>query len=85
MMALSTFFLGLTIEAKTKADKWLQVLMVVHGIFFFPCFILPMTGMFRSMADGENSLGGVIALEFWCAYFTPIGILSFIHFRRSNL
>lgn len=85
MMALSTFFLGLTIEAKTKADKWLQVLMLVHGIFFFSCFILPMTGMFRSMADGENSLGGVIALEFWCAYFTPIGILSFIHFRRSNL
>lgn len=34
MMALSTFFVGLTIEAKTKTDKWLKYLMMIHGIFF---------------------------------------------------
>lgn len=85
MMALSTFFVGLTISPKTKGDKWLKRLMLVHGLFFFSCFIMPMTGMFRPAADGGSSLGGVIALECWCAYFAPIGILSFIHFRRSNL
>lgn len=84
MMALSTFFVGLTIDPKTKADKWLKYLMLVHGVFFFPCFIMPMTGIFRSMSDGQTNMGGVIALEFWCAYFTPIGILSMIHFRKSN-
>ncbi|MCM1145416.1 MAG: hypothetical protein NC318_01785 [Blautia sp.] len=84
MLALSTFFIGLTIDTKTKADKWLKYLMLVHGVFFFSCFILPMTGIFNAMSDGETNMGGVIALEFWCVYFTPIGILSLIHFRKSN-
>lgn len=38
IMALSTFFVGLTIHTKTKVDKWLKYLMLVHGIFFFPAF-----------------------------------------------
>lgn len=84
MMALSTFFLGLTIDPRNRADKWLKALMLVHGAFFFPCFLLPMTGMFGSMSGGEDSLGGVIALEFWCAYFVPIGILSAAHFRKGG-
>lgn len=85
MMALSTFFAGLTINAKTKSDKWLKALMMIHGIFFFGCFLMPMTGVFSSMSDGETSMGGVIALEFWCAYFLPIGILSFLHFKKENI
>lgn len=84
MLALSTFFVGLTIDAKTKTDKWLKYLMMVHGIFFFGCFIMPMTGVFSSMSSGETSVEGVIALEFWCAYFVPIGILSMIHFRKGK-
>ncbi len=85
MMALSTFFVGLTIDAKTKADKWLKYLMMVHGIFFLGCFIMPMTGVFSSMSNGETNIGGVIALEFWCFYFTPIGILSILHFNKKNI
>ncbi len=84
MMALSTFFVGLTIDAKTKPDQWLKYLMMIHGAFFFGCFIMPMTGVFRSMSNGETNIGGVIALEFWCAYFTPIGILSMLHFRKKE-
>lgn len=84
IMALSTFFVGLTIDVKNKSDKWLKNLMLVHGVFFFPCFIMPMTGIFRSMANGENNIGGMIALEFWCAYFIPIGVLSWVHFRKGN-
>lgn len=84
MMALSTFFTGLAINAKTKADQWLKTLMLVHGVFFFPCFLMPMTGIFSSMADGEESMGGVIALEFWCAYFLPVAVLSWLHFRKSD-
>lgn len=85
MMALSTFFIGLTIDTKTKADKWLKYMMLIHGVFFFSCFIMPMTGIFSSISSGESNIGGVIALEFWCAYFFPIGILSLIHFRKSNI
>lgn len=84
MMALSTFFVGLTIDVKSQTDKWLKYLMMIHGIFFFGCFIMPMTGVFSSMSNGETNIGGVIALEFWCAYFTPVGILSIIHFKKRN-
>lgn len=77
MMALSTFFIGLGISPKNRADRWLKGLMTVHGVFFLSCFILPMTGLLGGSSDG---IGGVVALELWCAYFLPIGVLSFLHF-----
>lgn len=84
MMALSTFFIGLTIKAKSKADKWLKYLMMIHGVFFISCFIMPMTGVFSEMSDGGTSVGGVVALVFWCVYFLPIGILSLLHFKADK-
>ena len=80
MMALSTFFIGLSFRAKSKEEKWLKYLMMIHGIFFIGCFIMPMTGMIKGMANGETSHGGVIALVCWCAYFLPIGVLAYRHF-----
>ena len=80
MMALSTFFMGLSMKAENKPDRWLKRLMIIHGIFFPGCFIMPMTGMFTSMADGKAGNSGSIALLFWCIYFIPIGILAFRHF-----
>lgn len=84
MMALSTFFLGLTIRGHDRADRWLKCLMILHGVFFFGCVIMPITGAFSSMADGGTSVGGIIALECWCAYFLPVGILAFSHFRSGR-
>lgn len=84
MMALSTFFIGLSIIPNSKADKWLKFLMIVHGIFFIGCFIMPMTGVFSGMASGESGKGGTIVLLGWCAYFLPIGVLAYIHFQREK-
>ena len=84
MMALSTFFLGLSMQPESKADRWLKALMMIHGAFFIGCFLLPMTGAFSGMADGETSGGGVIALLFWCAYFLPVGALGIRHFRKAE-
>ena len=84
MMALSTFFIGLSIRADSKADKWMKALMMIHGVFFIGCFLMPMTGVFIGMSDGETSSGGVIALVLWCAYFLPIGILAFRHFGNGS-
>jgi hypothetical protein len=81
MMALSTFFLGLSMRGENRADRWLKRLLILHGVFFISCFILPMTGMFSGMADGEDSNGGMIALVAWCAYFLPVGLLAWWHFR----
>ena len=82
MMALSTFFIGLSIRPSSKTDKWLKYLMIIHGIFFIGCFIMPMTGVFTNMQNEENGKGGTIALLCWCVYFLPIGILSYIHFQK---
>ena len=83
MMALSTFFIGLSISPSSRADKWLKYLMMVHGVFFISCLILPMTGMFAGMADGGAGNGGTTALLGWCAYFLPIGVLSYQHFQKA--
>jgi len=85
MMALSTFFIGLSIRAENKPDLWLKRLMLVHGVFFLSCFFVPLTGMFTGMADGrKGSGGGDIALLFWCVYFLPIGVLAYRHFGRET-
>ena len=85
MMALSTFFIGLSIRAENKPDRWLKWLMIIHGIFFLSCFFMPMTGMFTHMAEGNSGHGGGIALLFWCIYFIPIGILAYVHFRNAGV
>lgn len=82
-MALSTFFAGLTVCVKSKADKWLKGLLLVHGVFFITCFILPMLGLFTPNMTGAEWIG-IAVLEFWCVYFVPIGILSLIHFSKCE-
>ena len=84
MMALSTFFIGLSVKPRDKADQWMKALLMIHGVFFVGCFILPMTGVFAGMAGGETSSGGVIALVCWCAYFLPVGALAFRHFGKAE-
>ena len=84
MMALSTFFTGLSMKAETGKDRWLKRLMIIHGIFFLSCFFMPMTGMFMNMADGNGGSGGGIALLFWCIYFIPVGVLATLHFSRKS-
>ena len=84
IMALSTFFIGLSIRAENRLDKWLKALMMIHGIFFVSCFFLPMTGMFTNMADRDNGNGGTIALLGWCVFFFPVGILSYLHFGKRR-
>ena len=84
MMALSTFFIGLSVKADSQSDQWLKRLMMIHGIFFISCFIMPMTGVFTSMSSGETGNGGTIALLFWCAYFLPIGVLAYQHFGKEK-
>ncbi len=84
IMALATFFVGLTIDADSKAGKWLKGLLMVHGIFFLSSFILPMLGLFSSDMEGADWIG-IAVLEFWCVYFIPIGVLAFFHFKRRRV
>lgn len=81
LMALATFFAGLTICPKNKADKWLRALLLIHGVFFISCLLLPMLGVFR--VDSPAWIG-VAVLEVWCAYFCPVAILSFLHFWHKE-
>lgn len=81
VMSLATFFAGLTVKPQTKIDKWLKLLLMVHGVFFISCLIVPMLGVFR--ADSPTWIG-VAVLEFWCLYFCPVSILSFLHFSNCR-
>lgn len=83
LLALSTFFTGLSLKPQTGEGKWLKALMMLHGIFFPVCFILPMTGLFTGMGEGETGSAGVAALLVWCAWFLPVGILAYRHFGRG--
>jgi putative Mn2+ efflux pump MntP len=67
-----------------KSDKWLKALLMVNGVFFVTCFAMPLLGLFTEDMKGANWIGTAV-LEFWCMYFIPVGILSFIHFKRKPL
>lgn len=81
LMALATFFAGLTICPKKKADKWVRALLLIHGAFFISCLLLPILGIFQ--VDSPAWIG-VAVLEFWCAYFCPVTILSFLYFQSKE-
>ena len=81
LMAMATVFLGLTIEAKSKADLWLKWLLLIHGIFSISCFVIPLLGLFSADMGGADWIGTLV-LEFWCLYFIPIGVLSAVHFKK---
>lgn len=79
LLAISTFFVGLTLQPKNKTDKALKLLLMLHGVFcvcmFAPILPLPAT---------NQGNGGTIALICWCLFFLPICILSILHFQKSN-
>lgn len=81
VMSLAALFAGLTIQSQTKMDKGLKYLLMVHGVFFISCLIIPMLGVFK--ADSPTWIG-IAVLEFWCLYFCPISILSFLHFSNHK-
>lgn len=85
-MALATFFVALTIKTRTRGDKWLKGLMMVHGLFAFG-ILMPILGVFSpDMAgDAASDLMGVAILGFWCAYFTPVCLLSYLHFKQRDV
>ena len=85
VMALSTFFTGLSMKPNSKTGKWLKALLMIHGVFYFSCTFMPITGMFAKMSSGGDGIGGRLALVAWCVYFLPVGILSFFHFNNRKL
>ncbi|EOH94254.1 hypothetical protein [Enterococcus pallens] len=80
MLALSTFFVGLTINTPDKSSKRLKKLLLIHGIFAVVCFI-PILGVFDTAMVGGEWIG-IAVLEVWCLYFAPICFLSFHHFKQ---
>jgi hypothetical protein len=80
-MALSTFFLSFALAPKDRGDKALVWLLRIHGVFAVSCVLMPVLHIFKpGMAGGD--LMGVLVLEFWCAYFTPVCVLAYRCFRR---
>lgn len=81
LMALSTFFAGLTVNPRTKPDRWLKRMLMIHGVFFVSCLLFPMFGLLKANSPAWI---GVMILEFWCLYFCPVSILSFLYFSKCQ-
>jgi len=82
--SLSTFFVSSALTPGDRGDSWLKWLLRIHGVFAVSCVLLPALGLFKpGMAGGD--LMGVLVLEFWCAYFTPVCILACRYFRRAGV
>lgn len=81
VMGLSTFLIGLSLVPRTRADKVMRVLLLVHGVFFPVCVVLPMCNVFKGSAGAHT---GEIALFCWCVYFVPVMLLTYVYFRRQN-
>ena len=79
LLSLSTFFVGLTLQAENKVDKALKLLLMLHGVFFL-CMLVPILPL---PATNQGN-GGTIALICWCLFFLPICLLSLLHFKRLN-
>jgi isoprenylcysteine carboxyl methyltransferase (ICMT) family protein YpbQ len=78
-MALSTFLIGFIVEAKNKASKTLKIMLIIHGVFFLSCLLVPLFPVFTTNTE---SIVGTVLLEIWCAYFLPICILGYRYFRN---
>lgn len=77
LLAISTFFVGLTVKVNNKNDKALKTLLMLHGLFFV-CMFVPIL----PIPTTNQGNGGAIALICWCAFFLPICILSALHFKK---
>lgn len=84
LMAVSTLFIGLTIVGTSLADRWLRLLLIVHGAFAPMCVVLPISNVFGAMPSADGDATGVAVLLFWCVYFIPVGILSIYHFSTAG-
>jgi len=78
-MALSTFFVGFTVNPVSNGDRVFQRLLWIHGVFFLSCLIIPMTGAFSAET---SPVFGMAVLEVWCVYFLPVCILGWKYFRE---
>ncbi len=83
-LSLSALFVGLTLVPKNKVDKWLKVLLLLHGLYAPACILMPILNVFRVDASGASDMSGVIALMGWCIHFIPIAVLSALHMKNLD-
>lgn len=82
MLAVSTFFIGLTIRPNSMEIKILKNLMLIHGIFSVVC-IIPVMNLFDAKMPAGDIIG-IAILEVWCLYFSPICFLSYRYFKSQT-
>lgn len=83
VMSLSTFFIGLSVIADSRAEKWMRGLMLAAGVFALSSIVMPMLNLFSGEGEGSDVFG-ILALEFWCLYFAPVMILAAGYFKRRK-
>lgn len=80
IMSLSTFIMAFLVEPECKSDRIFKWLLLIHGIFFLPCLVIPMFPVFTPDTAGYV---GTVVLEIWCLYFLPVCVLGYRYFSRK--
>lgn len=80
-MALSTFLTGCILPSVDRSSRILKALLMLHGIFFISCFLVP---LFPVFTPNTNSTVGSLLLLAWCAYFLPICVIGFRYFDHAS-
>ena len=73
----------ITFKATKKTGIALKLLLMIHGVFAISCFIIPILGIFNNDMQDAEWIGKAI-LEFWCLYFIPVGVLSYMYFKTGS-
>jgi hypothetical protein len=84
MMSLSTLFIGLSLKPASRAEKWMRGLMLAAGLFALFSILMPLLNLFSGEGGAGDEIYGILALEFWCLYFTPIMALAAFYFKRQT-
>ncbi|HEX2945977.1 MAG TPA: hypothetical protein VHT96_08470 [Clostridia bacterium] len=85
LMSISCLLIGLSVNVESKADSWMQKLLMIHIVFAFSCMIAPVLNAFSNTEGANQGIDmGTLALEFWCIYFTPIMLLAAGHFKKKS-
>jgi len=79
LMALSTFFIGLTVSSATRTGKWLRWMLLAHGVFAPVCLALPMMDVFGAIPRASGATIGIAISFGWCAYFLPVALLAGVY------
>ena len=82
-MAISSFFIGIKLEANNKSELFLKILFCFQILFSVMWFVLLITVKNYIYLGKINSFVWILMFEIWCVYIILICIFSYLYFKNK--